>query len=55
LGGIAARSLELANVDLSREFADIVILQRGFQANSQVLNISSQLIEDLYGKLSGRQ
>lgn len=55
LGRLAAANLELANVELSREFADIIILQRGFQASSQVLNISSQLIEDVYNNLSGRR
>lgn len=55
LGRLAPKSLELANVELSREFADIIILQRGFQASSQVLNISSQLIEDVYNNLSGRR
>lgn len=55
LGRLAPRSVELANVELSREFADIIILQRGFQASSQVLNISSQLIEDVYNNLSGRR
>ena len=54
LGLIVQSSLELANVELSREFADIVILQRGYQAASQVLNVSSQLIEDLYSQTSGR-
>lgn len=53
-GTIQGSSIELANVELSREFGDIVILQRGYQAASQVLNISSQLVEDLYGKLGGR-
>lgn len=49
-GSIVASSIELSNVELSREFADIVILQRGYQAASQVLNISSQLVEDLYSR-----
>ena len=51
-GTIVQSSIELANVELSREFADIVILQRGYQASSQVLNVSSQIVEDLYNKLS---
>lgn len=50
-GSMLSGSLELGNVDLSREFADIIILQRGFQASSQILNVSSQLIEDIYNNL----
>jgi flagellar hook protein FlgE len=55
LGTVVHRSVELANVELAREFADIIILQRGFQASSQILNVSSQLIEDIYNSVSGRQ
>jgi flagellar hook protein FlgE len=54
-GRIAPRSLELANVELAREFADIIILQRGFQASSQILNVSSELIQDMYNAVSGRR
>jgi flagellar hook protein FlgE len=54
-GAIRPRSLELANVELAREFADILILQRGFQASSQVLNVTSQMIEDIYNSVSGRR
>ncbi|AXQ28065.1 flagellar basal-body rod protein FlgF [Solimonas sp. K1W22B-7] len=53
-GSIRPRSLELANVELAREFADILILQRGFQASSQVLNVTSKMIEDIYNSVSGR-
>lgn len=53
-GSLRPRSLELANVELAREFADILILQRGFQASSQVLNVTSQMIEDIYNSVGGR-
>lgn len=51
---IAPRSLELSNVELSREFADIIIVQRGYQASSQVLNVTNQMIEELYNSVKGR-
>jgi flagellar hook protein FlgE len=35
-GHIAGGSLELANVDLTQEFADMIIIQRGYQASSRV-------------------
>lgn len=54
MGKIAPQSIELANVDLSQEFSEIVILQRGFQGSSQVLNVTSQLLEELYSNLGGR-
>lgn len=48
LGNIQSESLESANVDLVREFAEMIIAQRGYQASSQVLNISNQLVDTLY-------
>lgn len=51
---LEASSLELSNVELSREFADIIIVQRGYQASSQVLNVTNELIEELYNSVKGR-
>lgn len=48
MGKITGSSLELANVDLAEEFADMLIVQRGYQSSSQVLNIANELIETLY-------
>ncbi|MDB5986149.1 MAG: flgF [Nevskia sp.] len=53
-GTIQAQSLELANVDLSAEFSKIIILQRGYQGASQILNVSSKLLEDLYNSVNGK-
>lgn len=53
-GSIAVDSLELSNVELSREFAEIIIVQRGYQASSQVLNATNEMIEDLYNSVRGR-
>lgn len=53
-GDIRPGSVELANVELSQEFADIIILQRGFQASSQILNVTNELIERLYNSTGGR-
>lgn len=46
-GGIQASKLESANVDSTVEFANIVILQRMFQACSQIMDIDKQLLEEL--------
>ncbi len=40
-------SLEMSNVDLSKEFTDMIVTQRGFQANSRVITTSDQLLEEL--------
>jgi len=43
LGG----SLEMSNVDLAQEFTNLIIAQRGFEANSKVITTSDQLLQDL--------
>lgn len=47
-------SVELSNVDVSVEFADIIVYQRMFQACSQVMQIDKQMLETLYGGSSGK-
>lgn len=54
LGSIVGKSIELSNVDLSREFADMLVIQRGYQASSRLLNVSNQLLEQLYENTRGR-
>lgn len=46
-GSIKSRQLESSNVDSTTEFANIVILQRMFQACSQIMDIDKQLLEEL--------
>ena len=40
-------SLEMSNVDLAKEFTDMIVTQRGFQANSRVITTSDQILEEL--------
>ncbi|WP_203417481.1 flagellar hook protein FlgE [Kineococcus radiotolerans] len=46
-GSILAGSLEMSNVDLSAEFTNLILAQRGFQANSKVITSSDELLQDL--------
>lgn len=39
--------LEMSNVDLSTEFTQMIITQRGFQANSRIITTSDSLLEEL--------
>lgn len=52
-GRIAGGSLEMANVDLTTEFADMIIIQRGYQASSRVMSVSNEMIEQLYNSTRG--
>ena len=46
-GQIAAASLELSNVDLSREFINLIINSTGFSASSKVIQTSDRLLNEL--------
>jgi len=49
MGGIVSGALERSTVDISEQFVNLVIYQRGYQANSQILSAASQLIRDTIG------
>ena len=44
-GAIQGGAIESSNVDLPEQFSDMIIIQRGYQANSQVLSAASDLIK----------
>lgn len=46
-GTIAPSSLEMSNVDLSEEFTDMIVTQRGFQANSRIITSSDEMLQEL--------
>lgn len=46
-GTIIPSAVEMSNVDLSQEFTDMIVTQRGFQANSRVITVSDSLLQEL--------
>ena len=46
-GTLASGALEMSNVDLAQEFTNLIVAQRGFQANSKVITASDELLQDL--------
>jgi flagellar hook protein FlgE len=46
---VRSGSLEISNVDLSREFSDLVIMQRGYQASSQIVSTANDMLQELFG------
>ena len=52
-GQILGGSIELSNVDLTQEFADIMIIQRGYQASSRAMSVANELVEQLYNNTRG--
>jgi flagellar hook protein FlgE len=48
-GTVRSGMLEMSNVDLSREFSDLVVMQRGYQAASQVISTANDMLQELFG------
>lgn len=46
-GAVKGTSLEMSNVDLAREFTDMIVTQRGFQANSRVITAADEMLQEL--------
>ncbi len=46
-GKIIAGALEMSNVDLAEQFTDMIVTQRGFQANSRIITTSDQMLQEL--------
>ena len=46
-GSMSTGQLEMSNVDLSSEFTEMIVTQRGFQANSRIITTSDTLLEEL--------
>jgi flagellar hook protein FlgE len=46
-GSIVAGVLEMSNVDMSESFTDMIVTQRGFQANSRTIQTADQLLQEV--------
>lgn len=49
VGTILGGKLEASNVDLGSQFGDLILIQRGFQASSQVISVTNDMIQQLFG------
>ena len=47
LGSIQGGTLELSNVDLTNEFANLITTQRSFEAGSRLITVSDTILEDI--------
>lgn len=47
VGALSTGGLEMSNVDLATEFSDMIIAQRGFQANSKIITVADTMLEEL--------
>ncbi len=46
-GKLVSGSLEMSNVDLSEEFTEMIVAQRGFQANTRIITTSDEILQEL--------
>lgn len=46
-GKLKPGTLEMSNVDLANEFTDMIVTQRGFQANSRIITTTDSMLEEL--------
>lgn len=46
-GTIVPGAVEMSNVDLAQEFTDMIVTQRGYQANSRIITVSDSLLQEL--------
>ena len=47
MGKIVASTLEMSNVDLAEEFTEMIVAQRGFQANTRIITTSDEILQEL--------
>jgi flagellar hook protein FlgE len=45
-GIVSANALELSNVDITQEFTEMIIAQRGYQANSRIITTTDQVMQE---------
>jgi len=50
---LTSNEVELSNVDLTQQFTELVIIQRGYQSSSQVVSVANQMIQELADMRSG--
>ncbi|MBK4348679.1 flagellar hook protein FlgE [Lacisediminihabitans changchengi] len=47
IGSLTSGALEMSNVDLSQEFTNLIVAQRGFQANARIITTSDEVLQEL--------
>jgi len=47
IGSVQSGFLEMSNVDLSEEFTEMIVAQRGFQANTRIITTSDEVLQEL--------
>lgn len=47
-GEVSGKMIEISNVDLSEEFSNLIVMQRGYQASSQIISTANDMLQELF-------
>lgn len=47
MGSLKTGGLEMSATDISQEFSDMIMTQRGFQANSRIVSVVDSMLEEV--------
>ncbi|MFJ8098949.1 flagellar basal body rod protein FlgG [Lysinibacillus sp. NPDC096212] len=47
MGKVVPGAVEMSNVDLSEEFTEMIVAQRGFQSNTRIITTSDEILQEL--------
>ena len=47
-GQVSSKMVEASNVDLSTEFSNLIVMQRGYQASSQIISTANDMLQELF-------
>ena len=47
-GQVSSKMVEASNVDLSEEFSNLIVMQRGYQASSQIISTANDMLQELF-------
>lgn len=54
VGKVVGNQVEVSNVDLSAEFSNLIVMQRGFQASSRIVSTANDMLQQLFDMKGGR-
>jgi flagellar hook protein FlgE len=54
LGRVSGSNLEMSNVELTDQFSELIIIQRGYQASSQMTSVANEMLQQLLSMQNGR-
>ena len=54
VGKVVGNQFEVSNVDLSAEFSNLIVMQRGYQASSRIVTTANDMLQELFDMTGSR-